>query len=228
MSAAQPARVVFFLDCDNTLLDNDALKDDLAARLHALLGGALAARFWQEYEAVRSDEDGVDLPATFERFRTDCSDERLLARVRATVMDYPFAARLFPATLDTLAYLNQIGTPVILSDGDPVYQPRKIELSGLAAAVDGRVAIYMHKEAHLEEVMVRWPAPFYVMVDDKPRILATLKSHYPDRFVTVQILQGHYANAGETFTPGPDLRLADIGDLRSVPLDRLANFLIKP
>lgn len=228
MSKPSPARVVFFLDCDNTLLDNDALKTDLAARLRALLGDALAARFWQDYEAVRKDEDAVDLPATFARFRADCPDPALFERVRSTVMDYPFAERLFPASLATLAYLNEIATPVILSDGDAEYQPRKIERSGLAAAVDGRVAIYAHKEEHLDEVMARWPAPYYVMVDDKPRILADLKSAHPTRFVTIQILQGHYAHSGESYSPAPDLKLNDIGDLRSVPLARLSALLRVP
>ncbi|MBF6588996.1 MAG: HAD family hydrolase [Ktedonobacterales bacterium] len=225
MAAAQPERGVFLLDCDNTLLDNDALKADLARRLRALLGDTLAARFWQRYEEVRREADGVDLPLTFAAFRADCPDEALLAHVRATVMDYPFAERLYPETLATLAYLTSIGTPVILSDGDASYQPRKIEGSGLAAAVAGRVAIYLHKEDHLTEVMARWPAPFYVMVDDKPRILATLKARYPDRFVTVQIVQGHYAHAGETFAPPPDVALPGIGDLRGFSSERLRGFL---
>jgi FMN phosphatase YigB (HAD superfamily) len=218
-------RVVFFLDCDNTLLDNDALKEDLAARLRALLGERLAARFWEDYEAVRQEAGGVDLPLTFARFRSACPDAALHARVVATVMDYPFAERLYPETLETLAYLREIGLPVILSDGDNAYQPRKIAASGLAAAVDGRVAIYVHKEEHLDEVMARWPAPFYVMVDDKPRILATLKRMHPDRFVTVQIVRGHYANTSERFEPAPDLVLPEIGALRGVSLAQLRGYL---
>jgi FMN phosphatase YigB (HAD superfamily) len=218
-------RVVFFLDCDNTLMDNDALKEDLAARLRALLGERLAARFWEDYEAVRQEVDGVDLPLTFERFRADCPDATLHARVASTVMDYPFAERLYPETLATLAYLRGIGLPVILSDGDNAYQPRKIEGSGLAAAVDGRVAIYLHKEEHLDEVMARWPAPLYVMVDDKPRILATLKCMHPDRFATVQIQRGHYARAGERFDPAPDLILPDIGALSDVTIAQLGGYV---
>ncbi|HEX6122212.1 MAG TPA: HAD family hydrolase [Ktedonobacterales bacterium] len=223
--AAASDRAVFFLDCDNTLLDNDALKDDLAARLRALLGEGLAARFWEDYEAVRQEAGGVDLPLTFARFRAACLDTALHARVVATVMDYPFAERLFPGALETLAYLREIGLPVILSDGDNAYQPRKIAASGLAAAVEGRVAIYVHKEEHLEEVMARWPAPFYVMVDDKPRILATLKRLYPARFVTVQIVRGHYANTGERFEPAPDLVLPEIDALRGISLAQLRGYL---
>jgi FMN phosphatase YigB (HAD superfamily) len=218
-------RAVFFLDCDNTLLDNDALKDDLAARLRALLGDRLAARFWEDYEAVRQEAGGVDLPLTFARFRAECPDTALQARVVSTVMDYPFAERLYPETLATLAYLREIGLPVILSDGDNAYQPRKIEKSGLAASVDGRVAIYVRKEEHLDEVMARWPAPFYVMVDDKPRILATLKRMLPDRFATVQIRRGHYAEAGEHFEPVPDFVLDEIGALRGVSLAQLRGYL---
>jgi FMN phosphatase YigB (HAD superfamily) len=223
VSAHQPnSSVVFLLDCDNTLLDNDALKVDLAARLRATLGETLAARFWDHYEAVRRLEDGVDLPATFALLRADCPDERVLDAARATVMDYPFAERLFPMALATLAHLATLGLPVILSDGDPVYQPRKIERSGLAAAVGGRVAVYQHKEEHLDEVFARWPAPFYVVVDDKPRILAALTARYPDRMVSVQMLHGHYARDAEaTATLAPDFTFADIGDLRALTLDQL-------
>jgi FMN phosphatase YigB (HAD superfamily) len=225
MSTGDPRRVVFFLDCDNTLLDNDGLKADLAERLCALLGDRLAARFWQDYEAVRHEEDGIDLPLTFERFHSSCPDPVLFERARATVMEYPFAERVFPEALATLAHLNQIGTAVILSDGDGAYQPRKIDRSGLAAAVDGRIAIYFHKEAHLDEVMLRWPAQFYAMVDDKARILATLKSLYPDRFVTVQIHQGHYANSTEPVSPAPDLVFPHIGDLRGLTTEQLRPYL---
>lgn len=223
MSKQQSASgVVFLLDCDNTLLDNDALKDDLAARLRACLGEALAARFWVSYEAVRRAEDGVDLPATFARLRADCLDERLIEAARATVMEYPFAERLFPATLATLGHLATLGLTVILSDGDPVYQPRKLERSGLAAAVGGRVAVFQHKEAHLAEVFARWPAGFYVMVDDKPRILTVLKSLHPDRIVTVRILHGHYAQSTESDGPPADFALRDIGDLRALDLAQLS------
>src|SRR5262249_51796196 len=152
-----------------------------------------------------------DLPLTFERFALYCPGQETMARVRSAVMDYPFASQLFPETMDTLRYLHDIGTPVIVSDGDQVYQRIKIERSGLAAAVNGQVAIYIHKEDRVQEITGRWPAPFYVVVDDKGRILATLKHMMPDRFVTVHVLKGHYAHQGEPFNPQPDITIGSIG-----------------
>ncbi len=215
----QPQPVVFILDCDNTLLDNDGVKAGMDARLKGLLGEAGARRFWQVYEDVREREGVVDLPRTFEAFRSDLPDDATLAAVRAAIMDYPFAERLFPDTVATIDHLRQIGLPVIVSDGDTVYQPLKIERSGLAAAVRGEWVIYVHKEEHLDEIMARWPAEFYVMVDDKARILAATKRLLPDRFVTVHILQGHYA--GQVYTPSPDITLRTIGDLQSLDLPAL-------
>jgi hypothetical protein len=207
--------IVFLFDVDNTLLDNDALKADLQARLDALLGPALNARFWELYEAVRLERDVVDLPLALQRFAPLCADPALAARARAIVMDYPFASRLFPATLAALAHTRALGTPAILSDGDAIYQPRKIAGSGLATEVAGRVQVYVHKEQHVAEVMAAWLAALYVAVDDKARILAALVEQQPQRFVTVHVRQGHYADdppAG----PAPDITLDGIGDLRSL------------
>ena len=223
MDAGQ--RVAFLLDCDNTLLDNDAVKDGMDARLHAVLGPELTRRFWMVYEQVRKDADGVNLPMTFERFQSYCPDAETMVKVRAAIMEYPFASGLFPETMETLRYLHQIGTPVIVSDGDQVYQPLKIERSGLAAAVNGQVVIYTHKEDHVQEIMARWPAPFYVAVDDKGRILSTLKRMLPDRFVTVHVLKGHYAHAGEPLSPPPDITIGSIGELRRYTVDDFRRYL---
>jgi FMN phosphatase YigB (HAD superfamily) len=212
---------VFLLDCDNTLLDNDALKADLASRLQALLGPERAARLWTLYEQVRAETGVVDYPLAIERLRAEVHDDALIAAVKAVVLDYPFAERLYPATLPTLAYLRTIGVPTVLSDGDAVYQPLKIERSGLAAAVDQHVRVYAHKEQHLDEILALWPAPFYVMVDDKARILSATKAAYPERFVTVWVRQGHYGLDPETSAPAPDVTLAHIGDLRAWGLDAL-------
>lgn len=216
----QPAApIVFILDCDNTLLDNDRVKADMDNRLQQLLGEALTARFWEVYEQVRHSEGVVDLPMTFTAFRADAPDDATLEQARSAIMDYPFASRLFPATLATLRYLDQQGLPVIVSDGDSVYQPRKIELSGLADAVRSQWVVYTHKEDHLDEVMDRWPADFYVMVDDKARILAETKRRRPDRFVTVHIRKGHYSE--EVFSPAPDVTVSDIADLQTLDLAAL-------
>lgn len=218
--------IVFLLDCDNTLLDNDALKDDLDARLRALLGPSLAERFWEVYEEVREETGVVDLPLTFTRFAPLCPSPEVAQQVESTFMDYPFPERLYPEALATLAYLRTIGEPVILSDGDTVYQPRKITASGIAAAVDEQVMIVDHKENYIGEVMRRWPASFYVVVDDKGRILAALKAALPDRFVTVQVMQGHYAQS--EYLPAPDIRIEDIGELRRYTPADLARHLGAP
>ncbi len=216
---------VFVLDCDNTLLDNDALKADLEVRLRALLGEERAERFWRLYEDVRAQTGTVDFPLTIEHFRYELNDNALLERVRATIMDYPFAERLYPGALETLAYLRTIAFPAIVSDGDGVYQPLKIERAGLAAAVEGHVLIYVHKEEHLSGILGRWPAPLYVMVDDKKRILAETKAQMPDRFVTVHVRQGHYGIDPERFDPAPDVTIEHIADLRDFSLAELRGHL---
>ncbi len=211
--------VVFLLDCDNTLLDNDAVKTDMDAQLRELLGATMAASFWREYEEVRRLTGTVDLPLTFERVEEHHPDPASAALLRSIIMDYPFASRVFPETMATIAHLKTIGLPTIVSDGDSVYQPHKIEHSGLAAAVNWQAAIYVHKEDHIADIMARWPATFYVAVDDKGRILTALKNLMPDRFVTVQVAQGHYAYAGAPETPPPDITIASIGELRGLTLD---------
>lgn len=217
------APIVFVLDCDNTLLDNDRVKSDMDAQLKALLGEALTERFWEVYEQVRRRKGTVNLPDTFAEFRADLPDDATLERVRAAIMDFPFATRLFPATLATVDFLRAQGLPVIVSDGDNVYQPCKIERSGLAEAVRGQWVVYIHKEDHLDEVMTRWPADFYVMVDDKARILAETKRRLPNRFVTAHLLKGHYS--GDTYSPAPDITLRDIADLQTLDLDALRAYL---
>src|SRR5579884_2581788 len=228
---ATPATVgpaVFIFDVDNTLLDNDALKADIDTRLRALLGEELNERFWRIYEEVRADTGTVDYPLTIERFRPYAQNDEQLDRVRTLIMDYPFAERVYPGALSLLRYVRGIAFPTIVSDGDSVYQPRKIERSGLAAAVEGHVLVYVHKEEHLEEIMARWPAPMYVMVDDKGRILSATKRRFPERFVTVHVRQGHYGIDPERFDPPPDLTVDSIGDVRRFSLDDLRAHLGRP
>ena len=220
MAAPSPENTaVFILDCDNTLLDNDAVKADTDARLRTLLGDDLTERFWQFYEEVRAKTGTVDYPLALESFAGEVGDADLMARVRDAVMDYPFAQRLYPGALAALEHLSTLGLPAIVSDGDMVYQPMKIEQSGLAAAVGGRVLIYVHKEDHLDEIMQRWPSALYVMVDDKLRILSATKARLPDRFVTVHVRQGHYGHDEKTYDPGPDLTLDHIAQLQGLTLD---------
>jgi FMN phosphatase YigB (HAD superfamily) len=210
---------IIILDCDNTLLDNDALKSNLDIQLRALLGEQLLPQFWDVYEQVRELTGTVDYPLTLERFRPYVRHEATLKQLRATIMQYPFVDYLYPESLATLEYLKTIALPVIVSDGDTIYQPVKITESGLAEAVDWRVLITIHKEDHLETIFARWPAPYYVMVDDKQRILAATKARFPRRFVTVHVRQGHYGPDPEPAGPAPDLTIDSIGDLRHYRLE---------
>ncbi len=217
------APIIFVVDCDNTLLDNDAVKAGMDERLHDLLGTALTDEFWRTYEQVRARRGTVDLPATFAEFRPALSSDSRLDLARDAIMNFPFHDFLYPETIDTLAALKQHGTPVIVSDGDSVYQPHKIIRSGLADAVDNQWVVYIHKENHLDAIMERWPAEFYVMIDDKGRILAETKSRRPDRFVTVHILQGHYSSTPAI--PAPDLTLDSIGAARNLDFANLQAYL---
>jgi FMN phosphatase YigB (HAD superfamily) len=210
---------IIILDCDNTLLDNDALKSNLDFQLRVLLGEQLLEQFWSVYEQVRELTGTVDYPLTLERFRPHIRHEATLKQLRATIMQYPFVNYLYPESLATLDYLKSIALPVIVSDGDTLYQPKKITESGLAEEVDWRVLITIHKEDHLEEIFARWPAPYYVMVDDKEQILAATKARFPRRFVTVHVRQGHYGTDLESVNPAPDLIIDSIGDLRHYRLE---------
>jgi FMN phosphatase YigB (HAD superfamily) len=221
--SANIAPIVFVLDCDNTLLDNDAVKTGMDARLRDLLGASLTDEFWRIYEEMRAREGAVDIPATFGAFRSALSSDNRLETARQAVMDFPFHDFLYPATLSTLATLKKYGIPVIVSDGDTVYQPHKIVRSGLASAVNDQWVVYIHKEDHLDAIMERWPAEFYVMIDDKGRILAQTKTLRPDRFVTVHILQGHYASA--PVTPAPDITLDSIGAVQNLDFTALRAYL---
>ncbi len=208
--------LVIFLDVDNTLLDNDGLKADVGQKLHVLFGEARAARFWEIYEEVRAEVDYVDYPTTIERFSSEDGEPGLLGRLTEILYNYPFKDRLYPDVFETLERLESRGLPVILSDGDPVYQPLKIQRSGLAEAVGGRVMICVHKEAELPRVFQTYPADHYVMVDDKPRIHAALERTCPADFTTILVMQGKYAR-DDTWEPRPDLVVDSIGDLRFLP-----------
>ena len=112
---------------------------------------------------------------------------------------------------------------VILSDGDAVFQPRKIERSGLYEAVERNVLIYIHKEQELDDVARLYPADHYVMIDDKLRILSTVKKIWGERVTTVFPKQGHYAFDPDILAecPPADIELAKIGDLVAYDLPAL-------
>ena len=214
-----PQDVVFLLDVDNTLLDNDRVIADLRGHLEREFGAASAERYWTTFEGLRSELGYADYLGALQRYRLDAelgqgSDLRLL-QMSAFLIDYPFADRLYPRALEVLERLSSYGPTVILSDGDVVFQPRKVRRSGLWDAVSGRVLIYIHKEQMLDAMQRHHPARYYVMVDDKLRILAAMKGVMQTRLTTVFPRQGHYAMDPDVVAayPGADLSIERIGDL---------------
>jgi FMN phosphatase YigB (HAD superfamily) len=204
-------QIAFLLDVDNTLIDNDIVKADLEERIQRFAGSQFAPSFWAEYEAVRDELDYVDVPLTLARFRVACPQVERFAELAAAVLFYPFENCLYESSMSVLAHLREIGTVAIVSDGDPVFQPAKIARAGLAAAVDDRVLIYVHKEQRLEDVCRQVPADLYVLVDDKPRILMAVKAVLRERVVTVHVRQGKYAEEMEEVHS--DLEVGSIGEV---------------
>jgi FMN phosphatase YigB (HAD superfamily) len=222
-----PHDVVFLLDVDNTLLDNDQVVADLRAHLIDEFGQASADRYWATFEQLRSELGYADYLGALQRYRgrelTDEMNDPALLQMSAFLIDYPFADRLYPGALRVLEHLHRFGPTVILTDGDVVFQPRKVQRSGLWQAVEGRVLIYIHKELMLGAVQQRYPAGHYVMVDDKLRILAAMKPVLGERLTTVFPRQGHYAFDAHNIAtyPAVDITLERIGDLADVALPRL-------
>jgi FMN phosphatase YigB (HAD superfamily) len=212
--------LVFLLDVDNTLLDNDRLKADLDQELQQILGPQRTERFWQLYEQVRTERKYVDYPRTVQLMANEYHDPDMGRRLQETLDAIPFRSYVYPHALEAIAHLKTLGTVVILSDGDPVFQPKKIRESGLEAAVDGHVIISVHKEEELATVFARYPARHYVIIDDKPRILSVLERECPAEFTTVLVLQGKYASA-DTFSPRPDFVVPHIGDVRGFSREQL-------
>jgi FMN phosphatase YigB (HAD superfamily) len=211
---------VFLFDVDNTLLDNDGVQDDLSAHLERQFGSDSRDRYWAIFEELRSQLGYADYLGALQRYRLENLDEPHVMRISSFLIDYPFAQRLYPGALAALARCGQLGRTVILSDGDVVFQPRKVQRSGLWEAVDGRVLIYLHKEQMLPSVERRYPARHYVMVDDKLRILTAMKSLWTARLTTVFVRQGHYARdrrALEAYPPA-DLALDKVGELAACQL----------
>jgi FMN phosphatase YigB (HAD superfamily) len=216
--------IVFLFDCDNTLLDNDGVQDDLRAHLEQEFGAPARARYWQILEALRGELGYVDYLGALQRYRLDAPNNPQLLRMSSFLLEYPFASRLYPGALDTLARCRQLGLTAILSDGDVVFQPRKLQRSGLWDAVAGRVLIYIHKEQMLDDMQRHYPARHYVMIDDKLRILAAMKSILQDKLTTVFPRQGHYAFDPDIARyPKADLTVERIGDLLQCDLTTLLN-----
>jgi hypothetical protein len=208
------AKTVFLIDVDNTLLDNDHVAADLKRHLTTAVGAESQERYWAIFEDLRKELGYADYLGALQRYRVEHAHESNLLEVSHYLIDYPFANRLYPGSLDVIEHLSKFGTTVILTDGDVVFQPRKIERSGLREAVDGRVLLFIHKEQELDEVERQYPADHYVLVDDKIRILTAVKKHWGDRLTTVFPRQGHYALAADVGTyPKADITIECIGDL---------------
>ena len=216
------ARTVFLFDVDLTLVDNDRITIDLKRHLEREVGHERQARYWSLFEQLRKELGYADYLGALQRYRSEHPRDPHLLTVSHFMIHYPFANRLYPESLDVLEYVGQWGQTVILSDGDVVFQPLKVERSGLFEAVGGRVLIYVHKEHELDDVEARFPADHYVLVDDKLRILAAVKESWKERVTTVFVRQGHYANdAKETARYAPaDISVDRIGGI--LDLDREA------
>lgn len=216
--------LVVLFDVDNTLLDNDLLRARLQRDLEGVLGEDDGARFWEIYEEVRADTDVVDLPRTIERFARECPDAASIGKVAAVVWDFPFADHLYREGLEAIRHVSSFATPVILSDGDQLFQRYKIRMAGLEEAVGGNVLVYVHKEEEVEDIRRRFPAEHYVVIDDKPGILAAMKTAMGEQLTTVMVCQGKYANdPSHHDLPEPDITIEDIGELLAMTADQLRN-----
>jgi phosphoglycolate phosphatase-like HAD superfamily hydrolase len=215
-------RVVFLFDVDNTLVDNDRIAADLRDYLTKEVGEARQQEYWEIFEQLRAELGYADYLGALQRYRVKHLREPHLLAVSSFLVNYPFANRLFPGALDALDHVRSYGPPVILSDGDVVFQPLKIDRSGLFEAVEGRVLIYIHKEQELDDVELRYPAEHYVLVDDKVRILSAVKERWGERLTTVFPRQGHYAHAPDVERySAPDVTIERIGDLTKFDMSAL-------
>ena len=214
------ADLTILFDVDNTLLDNDRVQADLSAHLESEFGRRSRDRYWAIFETLRVELGYADYLGALQRYRLENLDDPQLLRMSAFLIDYPFASRLYPRALEAVANCGRWGPTVVLSDGDVVFQPRKIHRSGIWDAVEGRVLIYLHKEEMLEAVARRYPSRRYLMVDDKLRILAAMKKVWNGRLTTVFPRQGHYAaDANEIARhPPADITIEHIGELAGFDL----------
>ncbi len=207
--------LIVLFDVDNTLLDNDRVQADLGEHLGSVYGAATRDRYWTIFEDLRRELGYADYLGALERYRIEALHDPRVLRMASWLVDYPFADRLYPGALDAVRHAQKFGRAVILSDGDAVFQPRKVERSGIWREVDDHVLIYIHKEQELADVERLYPARHYVMIDDKLRILTAMKQIWGDRLTTVFPRQGHYATDPNSLRsyPQADLTIERIGDL---------------
>jgi FMN phosphatase YigB (HAD superfamily) len=218
---------VFLLDVDDTLLDNDRFGADLGKRLESDFGVEARKRYWGIFEELRARSGFADYLGSLQVFRDGLDDDPRLLGMTDFLLEYQFSDLLYPQALQAIGHLRTLGRPVILSDGDVVFQPRKIRHAGIWNAVDGAVLIYIHKEKVLDHVQRRYPAAHYVAVDDKPNLLAAMKSQLEERLTTVFVRQGHYARApgSNSVEPKPDRVIERIGEILGF---QLPDFEVRP
>jgi FMN phosphatase YigB (HAD superfamily) len=222
--------IVFLVDVDNTLLDNDGIQRDLKDHLAATYGIAARDRYWKILEDLMQELGYRDYIGALQKFRVEHPREMELLAMSSYLMDYPFAERVYPKALDVLKRLRSKGKTVILTDGDVVFQPRKVDHAGLGKVADGDVLVYIHKEEALADVEQRFPAEHYVLIDDKPRILHAVKQIWRERVTTVLPRQGQYAHDAKVLSalPPPDVTIERIGDLLDYDLARLRTAALQP
>ena len=218
-----PEPIVFLLDVDNTLLDSDRITADLDQHLTQTFGKKNRDRYWNIFEALRIELGYADYLGALQRYRIDVTNDPCVLMMSSFMVDYPFAERLYPGALDLITQLHHWGPTVILTDGDVVFQPRKVQQSGLWDAVEGRVLIYLHKEQMLDDIEQRYPAHRYVMVDDKLRILDAMKKIWKERLITVFPRQGHYALDPKNIIayPSADITIEHIDELANIDFSTL-------
>lgn len=212
---AEPADLAFLFDVDNTLLDNDRFQADLSGCLAEALGEQARDRYWALFEQIRDETGYADYLGALERYRLEALHDPRVLSLANWLIDYPFGERIYPGAFDAVRHVAQWGEAVILSDGDAVFQPRKVERSGLWRAFDGRVLIYVHKEHELDDVERQHPARHYALIDDKLRILAAVKAIWRDKVTTIFVKQGHYAEDAAALAglPPADVEIDRIADL---------------
>jgi hypothetical protein len=215
--------LVFLFDVDNTLLDNDRVTADLKRHLEKEVGPEREQRYWDIFEQLRSELGYADYLGALQRYRLEHPRDPGLLTVSHFMINYPFATRLYPDSLDAVEHVKQWGQAVILSDGDVVFQPLKVERSGIAESVDGKVLIYIHKEQELDDVERCFPADHYVLIDDKLRILTAVKKIWGNKVTTVFPRQGHYAHDPQVLVsfPPADIAIERIGELLNYSREQL-------
>ena len=220
---ADSNEVVLLFDVDNTLIDNDRVASDLKRHLRDTVGEACEVRYWDIFEKLRTELGYADYLGALQRYRAERPRDPKLLEVSYFMINYPFANRLYPESLDAVDYAKRLGRAVILSDGDVVFQPRKVDRSGLYDTFEGHVLIYVHKEKELEDVEAKYPSARYVMVDDKVRLLAAMKEYWGNRVTTIFPRQGHYALDEKLVAQfrKPDITLERIGELKQYSLEQI-------